>query len=240
MAVSLSFSNQSALTDQDIVRFLLTPVGALSGLIVVSLLIVSMVLDVAVMTALLQSGTLKPVRSLQLAAHFALQALPTMLRFAFAFLFRIVMISAPFMIVSGLIAAVLLQDFDINYYLTNRPPGFLAAIGLVSGIILILAVLILQRLISWAIALHLVVFSATPVSESFSRSANLLWGQKYALLRRLFWWIVIRIVIVGFVATFAGFAVDFVTKVQSDNFRRTIFGLVVVGIFWSAASALIN
>ncbi len=240
LALSLSFSDQSALTDQDIARFLLTPVGAFSGLVVVSLVIVAAVLDVAVMTALLQNSALRPIKSLQLAARFALNALPILLRFAMAFLLRILIISAPFLIVCALIAGVLLREFDINYYLTHRPPTFLAAVGLSSCILLVMAIVLLGRLTSWAIALHLAVLDTIPVRQSFADSAKMMHGHRFALLRRLFWWIAIRAVIAGFIGLLAGFAVDFVTTGQADNLKRTVLGLVAVGITWSAASVFIN
>ena len=55
LGITLSFSNQSALTDQDIARFLLTPAGALGALVVLSFVIASAVVDVAVMTAVLRA-----------------------------------------------------------------------------------------------------------------------------------------------------------------------------------------
>ena len=55
LALTLRFSEQTALTDQDIARFLLTPVGALGARLVLSVLGGAMVLDLAVMTATIRS-----------------------------------------------------------------------------------------------------------------------------------------------------------------------------------------
>ncbi|MGA9433192.1 MAG: glycerophosphodiester phosphodiesterase, partial [Roseobacter sp.] len=53
LAFTLSFSDQSALTDQDIARFLLTPAGAIGALVVGAFVIIAAVVDVAFMTAVI-------------------------------------------------------------------------------------------------------------------------------------------------------------------------------------------
>ena len=55
LAFTLSFSDQSALTDQDIARFLLTPMGALGAFIVGSCLIAAAVVDIAGMAGVVRA-----------------------------------------------------------------------------------------------------------------------------------------------------------------------------------------
>ncbi|MEX0338961.1 MAG: hypothetical protein AB3N11_07975, partial [Arenibacterium sp.] len=86
LAITLLASDQAALTDQDIARFLITPAGAIGALILVSLLLVAIVLDVVVATAILRQDTRRPVRALRLAARFAIYSAPRLLPFMARFL----------------------------------------------------------------------------------------------------------------------------------------------------------
>ena len=52
----------------------------------------------------------------------------------------------------------LLRDHDINYYLANRPPEFLAAAAAIGLIVAGLLALLIPRLVSWSLVLPLVLF----------------------------------------------------------------------------------
>ncbi len=56
LSIGLATSDTSALTDQDIAYFLLSPAGIAAALIVLCLLVVGAILDVAVMTHILRQG----------------------------------------------------------------------------------------------------------------------------------------------------------------------------------------
>ncbi len=47
---------------------------------------------------------------------------------------------------------MLLTKFDINYYLTEKPPAFWIAGLLISGLLAVLVFVLMRRLISWAVA----------------------------------------------------------------------------------------
>jgi glycerophosphoryl diester phosphodiesterase len=240
LAVSLSFSEQSALTDQDIARFLLTPAGAIGALAVISLLIVAAVLDVAVMTAILRQGARHPLRSLQAAAGFVPGALPRLARFALALLVRVLILALPFLIAAALIAAALLRDYDINYYLTNRPPAFLAAVGLIGLVAVGLVLLLAERLTGWAVALHLTVFDALPVRRAFEESRARMAGHRLDLLGHLAWWLALRMAAAAVIGFFAGIVAAELPDLMGDRLRLMAGSLILVGLAWSAANAVLN
>ncbi|MEM9394885.1 MAG: glycerophosphodiester phosphodiesterase family protein [Pseudomonadota bacterium] len=240
LALSLSASGQSALTDQDIARFLFSPAGALAGISIISLLIVAAVLDLAVMSALLHHGVSRPGRALQAAARVSLRSLVPLTRFAIALLVRVLLLAAPFLAVAGLVAALLLREFDINYYLTARPPSFTVALVIIGALAAMLAVALAHRLTGWAVALHLTLFEGVGARASFIESRERMDGHRVSLLVRLAVWFGIRIAMASVLAVLAGFLIGNMPELFGRNLRLVTGSVVVISLIWSVANAALN
>jgi len=240
LVLTLWFSGQSALTDQDIARFLVTPAGAIGGLAVVSLLVVAAVLDLAAMTAILLQGARHPIRALRSAAGFAPGALPRLARFALALLLRVLLITAPFLAAAGLVAVFLLGAHDINHYLTNRPPEFLAAAGLIGLCAAALAILLAVLLSGWAVALHLSVFDGLPVGASFAESRARMRGHRRDLIGRIAIWLALRLAVGTAIVSLAGLAIAIIPEVLGDRLALIAGSLIAIAILWSAANAFLS
>ncbi len=240
LALTLWFSGQSALTDQDIARFLVTPAGAIGGLAVVSLLVVAAVLDIAAMTAILLQGARRPIRALRSAAAFAPGALPRLARFALALLLRVLLIAAPFLAVAGLVAVLLLGEHDINYYLSNRPPEFRTAAVLIGLCAAALAVLLALLLSGWAVALHLTVFDGVPVGQAFADSRARMRGHRRDLIGRIAIWLALRLAVGTAIVSLSGLAIAVIPDLLGDRLSLISASLIAIAILWSAANALLS
>ncbi|MFO7724443.1 MAG: glycerophosphodiester phosphodiesterase family protein, partial [Oceanipulchritudo sp.] len=238
--VAISFSGQTALTDQDIARFLATPTGAIGGLAVVSLLIVSAILDVALMTAILRSGVLHPLAALRTAIGFTLRATAPLARFAARLLIRVLVIAIPFLVVAAAVALLMLREFDINYYLANRPPNFFVAAALIAGTLAILAFLLIRRLTDWAIALHLVLFDGRPDGAAFAESSERMRGRRAGLVGRVGLWLAVRIGASAFVAFLAALALAALPDLFGTNLRLIAGILIMVMLLWGLIDLLIS
>ncbi|MEM8570435.1 MAG: glycerophosphodiester phosphodiesterase family protein [Pseudomonadota bacterium] len=205
LALTLRFSDQSALTDQDIARFLMTPAGALGGLLVLSVLLGALVLDVAVMTSTIRSRRRKPLNALREGALFALGHARPILLVMGALILRVVGISLPFLAVGAGLYVTLLSAFDINYYLTARPPEFLVAVGLIGLTLAALLYVLINRLVGWALVLHLAVFRNVSVSEVFAESRSRMVGHRRRLLVLLAGWFGARALLGGLLSLSLGF-----------------------------------
>ena len=240
LSLTLSFSDQSALTDQDIARFLFTPAGAIGLLVVGACVIASAVFDVAFMTVVLRANHWSPIKSIRVATGFLISALPQLLLFAAAFLLRVLVLALPFLIVGAGTAALLLTEFDINYYLANRPPAFMTTVAVGGLCALGFALLLLERLSAWAIALHLCLFDRIPVKDAFAQSRAKMTGHRVALLRRLIVWVAIRFVLALVVLGLVGLLLAEVPGLFAENVR--VF-FVVVGLLvglWVLANSVLN
>ncbi|SFF68909.1 glycerophosphodiester phosphodiesterase [Roseobacter denitrificans] len=239
LAITLSFSDQSALTDQDIARFLLTPVGAIGAVFIASLIIVAATIDIAVMTAVLRSDQRGAGKALAAAFGFLTRSLPRLAVFAGHLLVRVLVISLPFLAVAGAIALFLMRDFDINYYLANRPPAFMAAIASGGVIAVALALVLLERLSAWAVALHMSVFDLVPTRTAFQVSREKMRGHRLDLLKRLLSWLALRAAVAFVLVGTIGFLLAEIPPFFSGNLALFFtVTAVLIGIWVFVNSAL--
>jgi glycerophosphoryl diester phosphodiesterase len=120
----------AAVTNQDIVEFVLSPAGALIvSLLGLSALLVGVLEHLGVMTivARFQRGQGLTVRGI--TGVLAALMLP-LLRLKIMGLGILLLLAAPLALLGGLAYAALLSRHDINYYLADRPPSFLLAIAI--------------------------------------------------------------------------------------------------------------
>ena len=240
LALTLLFSDQTALTDQDIAWFLLTPAGVIGAVVVLSLLIAAMVLDVVVATAILLSRTGSARSALTLAAGFSLHAVPRLLPFVARLLGRILLIMLPFLAVGGGLYLMLLTEYDINYYLSQTPPVFYWAVGLIGAVVLAMVVVLLVRLSNWAVALHLVLLDETPAAQAFAKSKSAMGGHRLGLIARLVIWGLVRFVLAGLVGAGGVFAIEFITGWEVDSLRLLVAALALSGLIFGALNAVVT
>jgi glycerophosphoryl diester phosphodiesterase len=132
-------SGSAAVSNTAIARFLLTPAGLAMALVwVLGYLLGQLLLSAGLMAlaALALAGRrVTLVHSLRTATRSSLR----LLRFGARQLAALAVIFAPFLGLAGLTYGLLLTGHDINYYLAEKPPAFLAAvaIGVVLGVVLL-------------------------------------------------------------------------------------------------------
>lgn len=151
-------SGEAAISDTDIAHYLLSPGGFIAALAIGTLVITLQLLGYATL--------LIPARSLLKTGHchgvgippLLFPALPGMLRLSLRFIVRLVLWSIPFAVALMAIYHFLLGAHDINFYLAEKPPAFLWALGL-SAIVLCAHILLVARISTgWVHALPLVIF----------------------------------------------------------------------------------
>jgi glycerophosphoryl diester phosphodiesterase len=237
LTLALSRSGQSALTDQDIALFLLTPAGFAGMLALFSLLIVAAVLDLAVMTNALVTGERTARGTLVSGIRLLVARLPRLVAFNVILVLRILLLAAPFLAAGGFVALVFLRAFDINYYLTYRPPDFLLAAGLIGLLLLALAALLLSRLAAWAVALHLVLFEGRAPWRAFGESAKRLHGSRRRIVTETALWAAVRLALGFALALVLGTAAAAIQAGLGANLRALAYTSLAIFGIWSLANA---
>jgi glycerophosphoryl diester phosphodiesterase len=184
----LRFSGQPALADQDIAWFLLTPFG-MAALILFAALLIGILAFEQASLMLIGAGA---VQGLHIGTEEALYSTARRARTIFSFTIQLVMrvliITLPFLAVGVAIAWFLLTDYDINYYLAEKPPEFLLAATLIGLALLTMLLVLVRKLLAWSLTLPLILFAGVSPARSFVESANLSQGHKRAILTALAIW----------------------------------------------------
>ncbi|NDW45256.1 glycerophosphodiester phosphodiesterase [Ruegeria sp. PrR005] len=238
--LAVALSNQSALTDQDIARFILSPLGFAATLAVLSILLVAEVLSFSVMAASLRSPESDVWRTGSAAFALVLRRLRALLSFAVLFILRLLLLIAPFAALAGLVAWWKLTDYDINYYLTFHPPEFWVAVVLIGLIVLLLAGALILRLSGWALALHLVLFEGMRPREVFAESTRRMGARRTGLKIELVIWVAIRIAIAAGIAAVANLAMAVIPIPAEGGLRRALILIVLVLGLWALAVLVLS
>ncbi len=181
-------SGQPALADQDIAYFLLTPFGMVALILFAALLIAIPAFEQASLM-MISAGTFQGLHIVTMQAlYFTARRAASIVSFTIRLVTRVLIIMLPFLASGGAIAWFLITDYDINYYLTEKPPVFMVAATVIGLVLLTMLVVLVRKLLAWSLALPLILFSGVSPARSFVESENLTQGHKRVILTALAIW----------------------------------------------------
>jgi glycerophosphoryl diester phosphodiesterase len=197
----LHLSGQPALADQDIAWFLLTPFGMVALILIAGLLIAILAFEQASLMTI-SVGTVQALHiGTMQALRFTAGRAASIVSFTIRLVIRVLVITLPFLAVGAAIAWFLLTDYDINYYLAEKPPVFLVAATVIALVLLAMLVLLVRKLLAWSLALPLILFAGVSPARSFAESENITEGHKPVILKALAVWalaaVVLGVVVLG-------------------------------------------
>ncbi|WP_168201237.1 glycerophosphodiester phosphodiesterase family protein [Qingshengfaniella alkalisoli] len=231
--IAVERSGQPVLADQDIAMFLLTPVGFIGAVVVGSIMLALAVLEVSVMMSVLHARA----RGATDWGHDALAAvgmcLPRIALFAGHLILRLLIIALPFVALVGLIAWLRLTEYDINYYLATRPPEFIQTLRIGIPILLLGGLVILARLVTWSMALPILLFTQCRPKDAFGESRKLTKGRRPQLLAAMLMWALFAAALVMLVAGLTAGLTDIAELIAGTSLVRLVGGLSVVLLIWA-------
>jgi len=184
----MSTKDSSVLADQDILFFVLSPVGLAALVVVGAVSLAILTLEQACMMAIGFGETRNlHVRTTD-ALWFGARQAWSVTRLALRIFVRMLLIALPFLAAGGLVYLLLLREHDINFYLAEQPPVFLFAAGVVVALLAVMAVLIIRRLLSWAFALPLMLFEGVGPAKALATSVERTGGHKVIVGTTLVAW----------------------------------------------------
>lgn len=211
----LRLSGEPAVADQDIARFLLSPTG-IAALIVFAALVIGIIAfeQSAMMRVALGRSRNEAVRAVDGLWFTTLRAHALFL-FSAHLTARILIIVLPFLSVGAAIAWWLITDYDINYYLAEKPREFILAAALIALVLAVMALVLVRKLVGWSLALPLVLFDGVAPRRSFARSVALADGHRLSIFGSLCLWslsaLLLGVVVLGAVRLVGGQVVPAVT-----------------------------
>ena len=187
----VSLSGDAALSDQDILYHILSPAGFLAFMVMVSVVSIIVFLEyAALITAAWMTEKGAEVSVLGVLAFLAGRS-GRLFGLALSLLLRVLLYTAPFLVLLGGIYWALLSEFDINFYLSTRPTEWYTALGLAGLVVLGWCAMILYLLSGWIFALPLlllgllvVLLGGLVLKEGLSWSKGLAVGLGFAVSYR--------------------------------------------------------
>lgn len=222
----------TVLADQDILYFVLSPIGVATLILVGGAVIAVTALETSCLMVLGRSsadgspvGVLPAIRS-------ALRRGPRILRTAARLVVRVVLIALPFLLVAGALAWWQLTEHDINYYLTNHPPAFVVTAATIALVLAALLVVLVPRLAGWSLVLPLVLFEGASPHASFALSAERIRGRRpFAILLLVSWGLASVLGSLLALAAVRATALALMHTLQRPAVLLPVMALVLVGWF---------
>ena len=233
LRLAISLSGDAALSDQDIVYFILSPVGLLSFFVLVSIFSIIIFLEyAALITAAWRTAQGKPVSVRWILTSLVFQA-PRLFRLAALVLLRVVLTSIPFVLLLGLVYLFLLSDYDINYYLAVKPPQWRVALIWAALIGFGWAIHLLRLFISWVFCLPLVLLNAARPVQALAQSRRAVLGQRREISTWLIGWLIISTLAAAAASALVATAGNLLIhiSVESESMKALLVTLSLVSLF---------
>ncbi|REK19434.1 MAG: glycerophosphodiester phosphodiesterase [Planctomycetota bacterium] len=188
----LAISGRTVLADADIARFLLHPIGWITIIVVGAATIGILALEQSSLMSISLAAAYG--RSLRVLAslRFVAAKTPGILQIVGRMVARVLLLAAPFLAIGGGTYWALLTDHDINFYLTEKPPRFFVAAGIIAAVLAVLVLLVVQCVVSWAVAIQLYLFENVPPAVCLGESRRRLVGKRATIARWVVTWFVVN------------------------------------------------
>jgi len=188
--VLLATAGDAVLVDQDILYFLLGPVGWVCAVLAGGVWLAIVALEQAALLGILAAERRRGTLGVPDALRFAARHAPPVIRVTVRMVAWTLLTAAPFLALIGLVYFVMLADHDINFYLREKPPKFLAACGLAGLAVATLVGVLLRLLTGWFLALPAVLFEGVAPARALSTSRARVEGHRARVLAGVVVWLV--------------------------------------------------
>ena len=238
--VLLAAAGKDVLADQDILFFFLGPVGWLCGIAVGGLWLAIVALEQAALMAVLCANQGQRRVDFVAAIQFAGTHAWPVLRVTARMVGISLLTAAPCLAMAGIVYVALLGEFDINYYLQEKPPVFLVALGIAGILAVALAVVLLRLFTGWLFALPLVLFENVRPSSALRVSSQRARGHRRQLLLWIVGWALASSAL-SVVATSIVFGVGhFLVPRAAGTIGLLTLAIGVTLVLWAGANLVAN
>lgn len=184
----VSLSGSAVLADRDILTFVLSPIG-------IATLVAAAAGRIAVLAleqACLMGIAFGDARGTRVAAISAIawggRRLGGILAVTTRLVVKVLVVCSPFLALAALAYSLFLTEFDINYYLKERPPAFWTAATTIGGLLLVMAGLLVRSASGWVYALPLLLFENVEPSKALKASEERSRGHRMRITFVLLAW----------------------------------------------------
>ncbi|WP_295887515.1 glycerophosphodiester phosphodiesterase family protein [uncultured Thiohalocapsa sp.] len=179
----IAASGAVSVTNEAIAGFLLSLPGVAFLLLAVALSLASFYAEQAGLMHVAASVSRAKAPDWRDALATALGALPRLLHLALWQVGILLLWLLPLVAVAAVVYTTLLGAHDINWYLDQRPPEFMAALVIGAVLVTVAAVVVIRFMVAWGISIPLCLYERICARAALRRSAELLRGRRWRAFR---------------------------------------------------------
>ncbi|MCG8583099.1 MAG: glycerophosphoryl diester phosphodiesterase membrane domain-containing protein, partial [Pirellulales bacterium] len=201
----VGISGRQVLADEDILFYFLGPVGWITLITVGATWIAIVALEQAALLAILSRSERGEAAKVADGLAFAWHNARRTLRVTARMVVWTAIVAVPFLAVGGGLYLMLLTEFDINYYLTKKPPEFWTSVISIGSVLVIMACVLVRVFTDWVLALPIVLFEDIAPNDVLKTSRARTVGHRRTVAAWIVGWalanVAISAVLTGVVRT---------------------------------------
>jgi len=236
----LHLSGNVVKADQDILFFVLSPLGIVTLIVIGAGLVAVLAMETACLLCIARAARRRLHLPVLAALRFTLLRAHQLLRVTALLVIRFLLLALPFLLLAALIVYWLLSEHDINFYLAEKPPEFLVAAACVAVVLVVLAGAVVRKLAAWFFVLPLVLFEGVSPPRSFAVSERRTTGRRREIAFLVTSWFVVFAVLSGALLGLVRAGASLATGLSGDRMPLLVTALALVLFAWFAASFLLN
>ena len=229
-------SGRTVLADKDILFFLIEPTGLITLTVTGALWLTIVAVEQATMMQIVASEICHQRISVRTALRDSFVRSQVILRVTARLIVLTLAVIAPFAAVAGFTYSILLTEFDINFYLQEKPPEFIIAVVIGGLLICGLTATLLWLASSWVLALPLALFEQIAPREVLKESQRRTAGKR----RQVVAWIAVWFLATTIVSSLATGLVTWIGSELISGSSNLLWLLVLVAGLVLSSVSLVN
>jgi len=230
LRLAVSLSGSAALSDQDILFFVLSPYGFICALVLGSIFSIIIFLGHAALLVVAASTNAGEAASVKQVLLFLVGRMSSLFQLALLILLRVLLNLLPFVLLLLLVFQLLLSDYDINYYLAEKPAEWRWAIALGSVIGLACGANLLRLFINWIFCLPLSMFSERSPRQALADSKRAARGHRGAIGAWLLAWLIASLLLTATVSALLTLAGMYLIPHAAGSIKALLLALGLVSL----------
>lgn len=233
LRATLAASGMKILTDHDILRFLLGPIGWVTFIIVSSAVIAITVLQQAALMTVVAAAAQEQRSSVRVALSHTITLTWPILQITARLLTIAIMTAAPFLLAIGGLYFMMIRQYDINYYLIVKPPEFWIAAGLIATIAAAGVIVLIRVLLPAIYTLPLLLFEGVEPKLAVRTSRKRARGQLRWLTAWIVAWYSIMFVISAIGASIVALLANLILPMDHSSLWLALTTVGLLLILWT-------
>ncbi len=236
----LALSGRTVVADEDLVAFFLEPIGWICLVIITALSIAIVALEQTALMAVVGAAQAERHLGVTRAILFALSKAWPVLRVTTRIVGWTILAAAPFLAIAAVTYMALLSKFDINFYLTQKPPEFKTAVVIASVLAVGLTLLLLRLATSWFYALPLVIFEQIKPREALKVSRDRVAGHRVTVVVWIVAWLLATTLLSVLATASVALLGRLLVPLASHSLALLLLGAGSTLIAWTAVNLVAN